>query len=209
MQERTLFRIALATSLLGVVALFFITTVLSLQLQLDGPYVVTYVVDGDTLDLDTGERIRLSGINAPESGECGYDNATLALKALVLDKEVYLERDYSDTGKYGRMLRYIYVDDAMVNLQLVVEGYVKVYDKYASDTKRYDQLKAAEAVANASLLSVWTCVDLKADCLYVASKNSKIYHEPHCKWAKKIKEGNLICFKEGDSLEGYEPAKSC
>ncbi len=207
MKEKTLFQLALSTALLGVVALFLVTTVLSSQL--DGPDVVTYVVDGDTVDLDTGERIRLSGINAPESGECGYENATSRLKELALEKEVYIERDYSDTGKYGRALRYVYVDNVMVNKKLIAEGYVKVYDKYASDTKRYDELKEVEAVANASLLGVWSCLDPKAGCLYVASKNSNIYHEPHCKWAKKIKESNLICFKEGDSLEGYEPAKTC
>ena len=59
----------------------------------EGPYEVTYVVDGDTLDVNISERIRMSGINTPETGECYYQEAKDRLTELTLGKEVYLEPD--------------------------------------------------------------------------------------------------------------------
>ncbi|MCD4759996.1 thermonuclease family protein [archaeon] len=179
------------------------------ELILEGPFVVTYVVDGDTLDLDNGDRIRFSGINTPETGECYYQEAKDRLKELTLDKEVYLEQDTSDTGKYGRKLRYIYLnEDEMVNEILVMEGFAKVYDKYSYDTKRYMQLKRAEADAIIDSLGVWSCEDLKEGCLYVGSKNSDKYYPPDCKYAKKIKAENLVCYMSEEEVVGLV-AGSC
>ena len=124
---------------------------------LEGPYEVVGVVDGDTLDLDNGERVRLSGINTPEKGECYYQEAKNKLSELVLNKKVYLEKDRSDRGKYGRLLRYIYVEDIMVNYYLVGEGYARVYDKYKEDTKRYYELKDFEYFAVREERGVWSC----------------------------------------------------
>ncbi len=123
----------------------------------EGPYLVTNVVDGDTLDIDTGERIRLSGINTPETDECYYQEAKNRLRQLTLNQYVYLEQDKSNRGKYGRLLRYIYVDDLLVNEQLVLEGFAKVYDKYKDDTKRYAQLKVSETIAKNQNLGLWNC----------------------------------------------------
>ena len=209
MEEKQIFHLALSVALIGMFSLYLVSNVFSSVLLTDGPFNVTNVVDGDTLDLSNGERVRLSGINAPESGECGYNEASEALADMVLGKEVYIEGDIDNTGKYGRILRYIYVDDVFVNGLLIEKGYVRVYDKYNYSTKKYDKLKDIEALAKEKGLGVWSCVDPKEGCLYVASKNSKIYHEPHCKWAKKIKEENLICFKSIEETEGYEAAKSC
>ncbi|MBT3985700.1 thermonuclease [archaeon] len=117
---------------------------LSACTPLEGPYLVTNVIDGDTLDIETGDRIRLSGINTPETDECYYSEAKEALSDLVLGKEVYLERDVDNRGKYGRLLRYIHLDGNMINAYLVQEGYAKVYDKYNATTKYYLDLKELE-----------------------------------------------------------------
>lgn len=176
----------------------------------EGPYIVVNVVDGDTIDLASSERVRLSGINTPETGECYHKEAKERLAELVLYKEVYLEKDRTNKDKYGRMLRYIYLDDALVNSILVEEGYAKVYDKYKDDTKRYEELKESEAEAAEKNLGVWSCKDPKEECLYVASKNSKTYHTPDCKWAKKIKPENLICFKSKEEIPAnMKPCKTC
>ena len=175
----------------------------------EGPFKVTNVVDGDTLDLNNSERIRLSGINTPETGECYYQEAKERLEELVLNKDVTLEKDISDAGKYGRLLRYIYVNNLFVNSLLVEEGYARVYDKYKDDTKKYGELKDVEIIAKNNNLGIWGCIDSKADCLYVASKNSDIYHDPDCKWAKRIKSENLICFKSIEEVKDLKPCKTC
>jgi micrococcal nuclease len=123
----------------------------------EGPYLVTNVVDGDTLDLEDLGRIRFSGINTPEKGECYYSEAKDALKELTLDKYVYLEKDYSLNGKYGRMLRYVYVDGILVNEVLVREGFARVNDKYREDTRMYGYLKDLEEMAIKDKKGVWSC----------------------------------------------------
>lgn len=175
----------------------------------EGPFKVINVVDGDTLDLENGERVRLSGINTPETGECYYQEAKNKLAKLVLEKEVYLERDYSNRGKYGRLLRYIYVDDIMVNSVLVLNGYAEVYHKYKDDTMRYEELSKLEEIAIEENRGLWNCEDIKEECMYVRSKNSDIYHKPDCSSAKKIKPENLICINSEDELEGLIPCKLC
>jgi micrococcal nuclease len=167
-----------------------------LETQLEGPFIVTNVVDGDTVDLNNTERIRLSGINTPETGECYYQEAKDKLKELVLNKEVFLEKDISNKGNYGRLLRYIHIEKEIANDILVIEGYAKVYDKYKSDTKRYSQLKKLEALAIQNNLGVWSCKDPKENCLFVSSKNSEKYHTTNCKYSKRIKQENLICHKK-------------
>lgn len=178
------------------------------QTDLDGPYFVESVVDGDTLDVDFG-RIRLSGINTPEIGECYYEEAKEKLTELTLAQEVILERDETDLDKYGRSLRYIYVNNTFVNGYLVEEGYARVFDRYNETTKYYYDLKVLEKEAQDQKKGMWNCTDPLQGCLYVASKNSKLYHSPDCKWAKRIKPENLICIHSESELEGYTAAKSC
>lgn len=170
----------------------------------EGPFKVIDVIDGDTLDINTTERIRLSGINTPETGECFYQEAKDVLKELTLNKDVLLERDLSDKGKYGRLLRYVYVDGVFVNVELVKGGYARVYDKYKDDTKRYHELKEAELIAKGNNLGVWVCEDPREGCLYVRSKNSDKYHTPECKYSKRIKPQNLICYMNEEEVEDLE-----
>ena len=175
----------------------------------EGPFLVTNVVDGDTLDLNNSKRVRLSGINTPETGECYYEEAKDKLNELTLGREVYLEGDYSDEDKYGRLLRYIYINDLFVNQVLVEQGYAKVFDKYKEDTKKYEELKKIEVNAVENKLGLWGCVDNKKECLYVGSKNSNKYYPPECKWAKRVNPENLVCYKSEDEVKDLIAGKGC
>lgn len=177
--------------------------------SLEGPFKVTKVVDGDTLDLNNSQRVRFSGINTPETGECYYQEAKDKLTKMVLEKDVFLEKDKSNVGKYGRLLRYVYMDNKLINAFLVEEGYARVFDKYKEDTKKYKELKELESIAKANKAGLWSCTDSKNDCLYVGSKNSNTYHDPDCKFAKKIKPENLVCYKTDLEVEGLNPCKTC
>jgi endonuclease YncB( thermonuclease family) len=109
-------------------------------------YIVTRVIDGDTFELNTGDRVRLILIDAPESNEKCYLEAKTRLQQLVLNKEVRLEKDVSETDKYGRLLRYVYVDSIFVNYQLVREGLAYAYP-YPPDVKYQAQIEQAEQLA--------------------------------------------------------------
>ena len=85
------------------------------------------VVDGDTLKLSlpdgTTETVRLLGINTPEVGELGSQAAAAFIEsALATGGAVRLVRDLVDEDVYGRKLRYVWIGDRMLNLELVEQG---------------------------------------------------------------------------------------
>jgi endonuclease YncB( thermonuclease family) len=85
---------------------------------------VTQVIDGDTIDVADGSRVRLIGIDTPERGQCGYQQATAQLERLVLGKQVALVVGARDgTDRYGRLLRYVDVDGLDANLEMILGGH--------------------------------------------------------------------------------------
>ena len=162
------------------------------QSAFEGPFLVTRVIDGDTLILNNSQHVRLSGIDTPETGECYYQEAKEQLASLVESKEVYLEQDITNKDKYDRLLRYIYRNGTFVNGILVEQGYAKVFDAYKDETRRYLQLKRLEDTAITNQLGLWKCPP--KNCLYVGSKNSDKYYPPECRIARRIKPENQLCF---------------
>lgn len=87
---------------------------------------VVAVVDGDTIEVEGGERVRYIGIDTPESTvehECYGEEAKSRNRELVEGKHVRLLADAEDRDKYGRLLRYVYVGDEFINLALANEGF--------------------------------------------------------------------------------------
>ena len=104
---------------------------------------VTDVIDGDTIEVNIGGKsynVRYIGIDTPETKhptkgvECYGKEAAAKNKELVANKIVELEKDVSETDRYGRLLRYVYVGDVMVNAELVKEGYAQAIT-YPPDVK--------------------------------------------------------------------------
>jgi len=83
---------------------------------------VTKVIDGDSIVTEGGKQIRLLGIDADERGRPCYDAAGLWLEELILNKEVRLEQDGKNQDQYKRYLRWVWLDDTLVNENLVAEG---------------------------------------------------------------------------------------
>lgn len=83
------------------------------------------VIDGDTLIVKRGNEVRvvrLIGVDAPEKNEPLHDEAKRKLQEIVLNKTLILKKDVSEKDKYGRLLRYVYVKDKLVNTLIVKEG---------------------------------------------------------------------------------------
>jgi len=118
---------AFADLLLGTLLVFLLTctvacTVEKSQETVEGLKLVTKIIDGDTVVVEGGNHVRLLGMDADERGDPCYTPAKERLEELVLNKEVYLERDVEDQDQYKRYLRYLILDDKNINLMLVQEG---------------------------------------------------------------------------------------
>ena len=100
--------------------------------EVDRTATVSRVIDGDTFDTTSGDRVRLADIDAPERGEPGYYEAKDFLTSLVGEKMVYLDiDDVYVTDRYGRLVCVVYVDYNQthyenVNKALLAEGYVVI-----------------------------------------------------------------------------------
>lgn len=130
-------------------------------------HMVARVLDGDTIVLAGGEKVRYIGIDAPElyggrDAECFARQAQKRNQVFVLGKRVRLEKDTSDTDKYGRLLRYVYVQDPLssvhentsINEILVREGYARARS-YPPDMKHQPIFTQAETAARAQKLGFW------------------------------------------------------
>lgn len=136
---------------------------------------VTKVIDGDTFEINSGERVRMLGIDSPEKysskkldkdsertkkdketikklGQLSSDYTT----KLLLGKEVILisEPKYQDKDKYGRLLRYVYLKDGtFVNKIIVEDGYATAYREYP--VSKLDEIIEAEKTAMKNKSGLW------------------------------------------------------
>jgi micrococcal nuclease len=124
---------------------------------------VTRVVDGDTivvaLDDLRGSRVRLIGIDTPERDDCMYRAATDRMRSLVEGKRVRLAKDVSETDRYGRLLRYVYVGEVFVNAAMVIEGFAAAAT-FPPDVAHAAELASFERDARGLRRGLWsgTCV---------------------------------------------------
>jgi micrococcal nuclease len=124
---------------------------------------VISIVDGDTIEVDiqgTRYKVRYIGIDTPETVDprrpvgCFGVQAKQRNTELVFGKEVILVQDVSDTDKYGRLLRYVYLDDIFVNNVLVMEGYASAAT-YPPDVLYQSQFLESERTAREQKKGMW------------------------------------------------------
>ncbi len=122
---------------------------------------VARVVDGDTIEIEGGEKVRYIGMNTPETVkpdwpvECFGKESSARNKELVEGKRVRLVRDVSERDRYGRLLRFVHLaDGTLVNELLVREGYARV-SSFPPDVSKQDVFRAAERDARAAKRGLW------------------------------------------------------
>ena len=120
----------------------------------DSYYSVSKVIDGDTIELKNNMRIRLIGINTPEKDMYFYEESKAFMEILVSGKQVKLQRDITDKDMYGRYLRYVYLPDIFVNLEMIKSGFANAYT-YPPDVKYTDIFIEAQRYARESLSGLW------------------------------------------------------
>ncbi len=125
------------------------------------PRIVVRVVDGDTLLLDGDERVRLIGVDTPETVhprkpvEYFGKEASAFTRQMAEGQEVWLEYEPGDTkDRYGRTLAYVYLSDGtLLNLEIIRQGYGHAYVKYPFS--RMDEFREAEREARSAGRGLW------------------------------------------------------
>jgi len=127
------------------------------------PARVTRVVDGDTIrvEIDGQEyRLRYIGIDTPETVDprrpvqCFGHEASERNRQLVEGKTVGLEKDVSETDDFDRLLRYVWVEDRMVNSALVEEGFA-LASTYPPDVRYADLFASLQVLAREEGRGLW------------------------------------------------------
>lgn len=115
--------------------------------------IATNVIDGDTIVISGGERVRLLGIDTPEKGEVFYKESKERLEQLIENKEILLEKEGDNKDKYDRLLRYIFLNDTNINLLMVEEGYAICY--FYGQSKYQDSCRQLEQNAMQNKIGRW------------------------------------------------------
>ena len=209
-------------------------SIIESPLSLEKAHVVR-VVDGDTavVRLESGikEKVRFIGLDTPESTtrhEPFGEEASAFTKSRLEGKTVYLEKDISERDRYGRLLRYIWLEppaeeseeavrEYLFNAILLLEGYaqvatyppdVKYIDKYfvgfQAEARNANKGLWGDSPDSANLPVVSQPVTGSQTLVYITETGSK-YHRDGCR--------NLTASKIPISLNeaktGYEPCKVC
>jgi micrococcal nuclease len=120
---------------------------------------VTRIVDGDTIELETGVKIRYLMVNAPETtsghNDCYGAQAVTFNTDLVLNKEVELSYDVECEDRFGRTLAYVTVDGVEVNTRMIERGYGCLLHIPPDGDSRLDEFKALESAAKAANRGLW------------------------------------------------------
>lgn len=193
---------------------------------------VVRVVDGDTLVVDRGngdEKLRLILVNTPETVhptkgvEFYGKEASNFTKSQLTDKTIYLEKDVSDTDKYGRLLRYVWIDTPSskdelrtkcFNAILLANGFAQV-STFPPDVKYQNEFLEIQKEARDKGIGLWgsnpgetpkfdsetvnkdngkLLAYIEANGRIIGNKNSMIYHVPSGKSYKKVSLKNAVFF---------------
>jgi endonuclease YncB( thermonuclease family) len=130
---------------------------------------VLRVIDGDTIELTNGLRIRYIGINSPESGEPFFSEAKKKNEDLVLGKLVKLQFDIQTQDRYARFLAYVWADDVFVNKKLVEEG-LAVLETIPPNVSYQNEFLSAQKEAQKNCKGIWSnlCFPKKeASCIKI------------------------------------------
>ena len=177
--------------------------------------VCTKVVDGDTIYLNNGKKVRFVGVNTPEKGVDGAMTSKLFVEKLCLGKTVGIDVDNSKRAdKYGRTLGVVIVEGKSVNEMLLKEGLAEVM--YIPPSEFYPYSWAGNSThipdSYSSYSNSHSTKNTGSDSgNYIGNSNTGKFHELSCRWGQKISSANKVTFNSrSDAInQGYQPCKVC
>lgn len=186
------------------------------EIDLDKPltdkYLVVDVIDGDTIELLGGDKLRLLGIDCPERGDPLYDSAATYLASMVLNKMVDISYSKKRRDQYGRILGYLFVDSVCINEAVLSSGlaYIYLFRDNLADSIRIKGLLSAQKEAMSKNSGIWAR-PISQEEFYLTLKGKLRFHRPNCGSVKNKPVSDLIKFDSRyDAFnDGYSPCRNC
>jgi micrococcal nuclease len=178
---------------------------------------VRAVFDGDTVLLETGEKVRYLGIDAPEIGhngepsDCFGEKAGEANSKMVLGRKIELRYDGRTQDKYGRLLAYVFSSDGTcVNLEMVKSGNAWVYGR-AEGFGMMPVFIEAQRDAIKNRRGLWDSCDVKPAAAYFGNRNTYVFHRAGCEWGSDMSARSKVRFRDRWMAlnMGFSPCRVC
>jgi len=173
---------------------------------------VRIVFDGDTVQLQTGEKVRYLGIDTPEMGdvpEFMAEEARQLNRRMVAGKRVRLEFDRESEDRHGRKLAYVFLENGdMVNILLLQKGLAHILAP-GPDLKYFSLFLENQRKAMKEGVGIWSREDAR-DPVF-GNTRSFIFHRPECDRGKETSKRNRKFFSNRISAfwEAYHPCRIC
>ncbi len=162
---------------------------------------VAQVIDGDTVELADGRRVRYIGINTPERDQPYYAEASAINEQLVAGKTVQLEQDVEPVDRYGRTLAYVWADGRLVNLEIVRQGFAGAFT--VPPNVRYEEMfRRAQQEARAAERGLWAGSSVPLKILHIeANAPGDDRENPNGEWVEFVNQGDQAVSMRGYTLK--------
>lgn len=162
---------------------------------------VSRVVDGDTIELADGRRVRYIGINTPERDQPYYQDASETNRQLVANQQVQLEFDQDTFDQYGRSLAYVWVNGSMANWEMVNRGYANVFT-VPPNVRYEEQFRQAEREARETGRGLWAPSEVALKILRIeADAPGDDRENPNGEWIEFANQGDQPIQTQGYTLK--------
>jgi len=162
---------------------------------------VVNVVDGDTIEVSDGRRVRYIGINTPERNQPYYAEASNINRQLTAGKTIQLELDIESIDQYGRTLAYVWADGVLVNLEIVRQGYANAFT-VPPNVKYEAQFRNAERDAREAGRGLWTESQATLTISHInANAPGDDTQNPNGEWVEIINQGSAAVAMQGYTLK--------
>lgn len=178
---------------------------------------VKFVLDGDTIVLESGEKVRYLGIDAPEiahdksEADCFGEQARKMNSDLVLHKRVSLQYDQEKADQHGRLLAYVILPGGKcANAELLRAGCAFVY-RPAQDFRRLQEFLRLQKEAIRQHQGMWQACAVKPEKSYIGNGGTFVFHRPECTLGRKIAAAHRVSFTDrwAGLEQGYRPCRMC
>lgn len=175
-------------------------------------FYVVKVIDGDTVELTGGDKVRLLSIDTPEKGEPFYDSARTLLESLAIQKLATLTFQNNRRDRYGRILAYLYIDTLFVN-KIIIEqglGYLYLFRQTEKRLPETVELLATQRKAIDERRGIWS-LSFSQEPYYIVKSGSFRLHRPGCYSVRELTEGKYRkIYNRFDAFyEGLSPCRNC